>query len=82
MDNTVIIAMISFLGTLIGTAGGILTSSKLTNYRLEQLEKKMDSNSAVTSKIPLLEEKMGNISRRISVLEKENRENFMFFDGC
>lgn len=82
MDNTVIVAIISFVGTLMGTAGGILASSKLTNYRLEQLEKKMDSNSVITSKIPVLEEKMGNISRRVSVLEKENRENFMFFDGC
>lgn len=76
------VAIISFIGTLIGTAGGIVASSKLTNYRLEQLEKKMDSNTAVTSKIPVLEEKLGNVTRRISILEKENRDNFGFFDGC
>ena len=82
VDSTVIVAIISFAGTLIGTAGGIVASSKLTNYRLEQLEKKMDSNTTVTSKIPVLEEKLGNISRRISILEKENRDAFGFFDGC
>ncbi len=82
MESTVIVAIISFVGTLIGTAGGIMASSKLTNYRLEQLEKKMDSNTAVTSKIPVLEEKLGNVTRRISILEKENRDNFGFFDGC
>ena len=82
MDSAVIVAMISFVGTLMGTAGGIVASSKLTNYRLEQLEKKMDKNTSATSKIPLLEEKMGNISRRIAVLEKEHHNTYGFFDGC
>ena len=82
MENTVIVAIISFAGTLIGTVGGILASSKLTNYRLEQLEKKMDANTLITTKIPLLEEKIGSITRRISLLEKENRDTLSFFDGC
>ncbi len=42
MSDTIIIALISLLGTLGGTLGGILATSKLTNYRLEQLEKKVD----------------------------------------
>ena len=42
MSETIIIALISLLGTLGGTFGGILATSKLTNYRIEQLEKKGD----------------------------------------
>ena len=82
MDSAVIVAIISFVGTLMGTIGGILASSKLTNYRLEQLEKKMDKHTSATSKIPVLEEKMGNIARRILILEKENHNSYGFFDGC
>ncbi len=41
MDGTVLACVLSFLGTLIGSLGGILASAKLTNYRLEQLEKRL-----------------------------------------
>ena len=34
----IIIAGLSLLGTLAGTAGGIIVSGKLVNYRIEQLE--------------------------------------------
>ena len=40
MEHDVLIALLSLAGTLTGTLGGILTSARLTNYRIEQLEKK------------------------------------------
>ena len=42
MPNEILIALFSLLGTVIGSGGGILVSNKLVNYRLEQLEKKVD----------------------------------------
>lgn len=48
MDSTVIIALVSFAGTVVGTIGGIVATNKLVTYRLEQLEKKVDlHNNAV-----------------------------------
>lgn len=41
MDPTVIAALLSLAGSTIGTFAGIVVSSKLTNYRLEQLEAKV-----------------------------------------
>lgn len=35
-----IVALLSFVGTLLGSLADIVTSAKLTNYRIEQLEKK------------------------------------------
>lgn len=70
MNSAVLVAIISFLGTLIGTAGGIIASGKLTEYRLTQLEKKVDAHAASTSKIPIFEEKLSNLNGRISILEK------------
>lgn len=81
MNNTIIVAIISFAGTLIGTAGGILASSKLTVFRLEQLEKKLDSQSNTVSRIPVLEEKLHGIRRRVSALERDN-SRFSEFEGC
>ena len=82
MENTVIIALISFAGTLIGTAGGIFASGKLTAFRLEQLETKLDAQSRTVSKIPVLEEKINNINRRIRILEKDTDTRNSDFTGC
>ena len=39
--TTLAVAGMSLVGTLSGTFGGILVSSKLTTYRIEQLEKRV-----------------------------------------
>ena len=55
MDGNIAIALISFFGTLVGTFGGILTSSKLTTYRIEQLEKKVEKHNKVVERVYILE---------------------------
>lgn len=82
MSSTVIVALISFAGTLIGTAGGIIASSKLIDYRLGQLEKKVDSFSKAVSKIPVIEEKINNINRRIAKVESDKSASHSYYDGC
>ena len=42
MSKEVLIALVSLFGTIVGSGGGILVSNKLINYRLDQLEKKVD----------------------------------------
>lgn len=56
MDSAIIVAIISGLFTLVGTLGGILTSSKLTAYRIEQLEKKVDQHNQVIDRVYRLEQ--------------------------
>ena len=46
------------LGTVIGTFGGILTSSKLTSFRIEQLEKKVEKHNSVMERTYKLEGRM------------------------
>lgn len=55
MDSTVVIALISFLGTLIGTLGGIVATNKLTIFRIEQLEKKVEKHNKVVERVYILE---------------------------
>ena len=51
MSAEIIIAGLSLLGTLAGTAGGIIVSGKLVNYRIEQLEKKVEKHNNLISNL-------------------------------
>lgn len=70
MDNTVIVALISFVGTCVGTIGGILATSKLTNYRLQQLEEKVNKHNSVIERTFKLEGRMTEAEHDIRDLKK------------
>lgn len=64
-------ALFPLIGTLIGTFAGIITSAKLTNYRIEQLEKKVEKHNSVVSRTYIVEHDIENINRRIDDIEHE-----------
>ena len=66
MESTMIVAILSAAGSLIGSLAGLLT-----DYRLKQLEKKVDLHNNFAARLPVLEEKMKVADHRISDLEKE-----------
>lgn len=72
IDPTVIVALISLAGTLIGSLAGILVSAKLTTYRLEQLEKRVAEHNNFARRMPVVEEQIKVINHRIEDLEHEN----------
>ena len=81
MDNTVIVALISLAGTLIGSLGGILVSSKLTNYRIGQLEKKQEKYNnliertfKLEERIEIADEKIKVANHRLEDLEHERKD--------
>lgn len=55
MDSNIIVALFSLAGTLIGTFGGIITANKLTNFRIEQLEKKVEKHNTIVERTYILE---------------------------
>ena len=67
MDSTVISALISGAFTLVGTLGGIFVSGKLTTYRIEQLEKKMDKHNGVIERVYKLEQRDAVFEEEIKV---------------
>lgn len=71
MSNEVTVAIMALVGSAIGTIGGIIASSKLTNFRLEQLENKVDKHNSVIERTFILEEKMKVANHRIDDLEKK-----------
>lgn len=72
MNTNVIVAMLSLIGTLAGSLGGILVSSKLTNYRLQQLENRVAEHNHFAQRLPVIEEQIKVINHRLEDLEHEN----------
>ena len=65
--TTIIVAFITFLGSLIGTYSGF----KLTSYRVEQVEKKVEKHNNFAERLPILEEKLKVADHRIEDLERK-----------
>ena len=71
MTDVVIVAVISGLFTLLGSFFGVVASAKLTSYRSEQLEKKVDRHNNFAQRIPVIEEQIKVANHRIGDLERE-----------
>ena len=71
MNPEVIAAVLALVGTIIGSGGGIRVSSKLTNYRLQQLENKVAEHNNYARRMPVVEEQIKVINHRINDLEHE-----------
>jgi hypothetical protein len=70
MTDTIVVAIISLLGTLIGSFGG----TQLVKYRIEQLEKKVEKHNSIVERTYILEEKVKVANHRIEDLERKGEE--------
>lgn len=72
MSQEIVVALLAFLGTCVGTLGGILAASKLTNYRIEQLEKKVEKHNSVVERTYKLEGEVCELQHKVDyMMEKE-----------
>lgn len=71
MSETIIVSIISLVGTLGGSLGGILVANKLTNYRVEQLEKKVEKHNSIVERTFKLEGRMQEAEHDIRDLKNE-----------
>ena len=70
MNDSTLVAILSLIGTLIGSLGGILTANKLTNYRLSELEKKVEKHNMVIERVYRLEKHEAVLKEELDHLQK------------
>ena len=77
MTSEVLTAIFSLAGTLVGSLGGILAAGRLTAYRLQQLEEKVNKHNNLIERVYAIERHAAIIDVRIERLESEveNNEN-------
>lgn len=74
MSDTIIVAIIGLCGSAAGAFGGILISAKLTQYRLEQLEKKVQAHNSLIERTYKLEGQMTEVQHDIRDLKAVRAE--------
>lgn len=70
MSEEIFVAVLSLAGTLAGSLCGILAANRMTVYRIEQLEKKVDKHNGVVERTCRLEGRMTEAEHDIRDLKK------------
>ena len=76
MSNEIIIALLSLVGTVIGSGLGVIASSRLTNYRIQQLEKKVEKHNSVVERMAVAEKEIRVANHRIEELERKMEHEY------
>lgn len=74
MENEIIVSLLSLFGTLAGSFAGIITSGKLTNYRITELEKKVEKHNNLIDRTYRLEEEQEVEKEKIKVINNRLKD--------
>ena len=69
MEPEIVVALLSLVGTLGGSFLGVLASNKLINYRIQQLEKKVEKHNNLVERMVLVETEVKTAQHRLDSLE-------------
>ena len=69
MNEAIIVALLGFAGTLMGSLFGVLAAQKLTQYRLSQLEDKVNKHNNLIERTFRLEGRMNEAEHDIRDLK-------------
>lgn len=75
MSETMLVAVLSFIGTLLGSISGILAANRLTNYRIDKIEDRLNMMDALDRRIYNLETHNEVQDERIESLRREVTRN-------
>lgn len=75
MDGAVLVAVLGCMGTIIGSGLGAVAAASKTNFRLEQLEKKVDKHNGLMERMVAVEERSKSNTHRIDAWEQEYIEH-------
>lgn len=70
--DSIVVAIIGCVGSLLGSLLGVVTSSKLTQYRIAQLEEKMSKHNSIVERTHKLEGAVTKLQHDVRDL-KESR---------
>ena len=73
MSDIVVVAVISGAFTLVGSLLGVIASAKMTNYRMAQLEKKVEKHNNVVERMFRVEGRLTEVEHDVVGLKEYHR---------
>jgi len=77
MSDAIIVAVLSLVGTAIGSVVSVLTANRLTNYKIDELKKTVEKHNSLIDRtyklerdVTLVNEKLDVLDRRVDELER------------
>lgn len=67
IDSTIVVSVLGLAGSAIGSLCGVLINTKLSNYRIEQLEKKVDKHNNIIERVYELEQNKAVLFQQMKV---------------
>lgn len=78
MSDAIIVAILSLVGTAIGSIVSVLTANRLTNYKIDELRKVVEKHNGLIdrtykleSDLTLVNEKLDVLDHRVDALERK-----------
>ena len=72
--SEIIVALLAFLGTVLGSGLSIIANSRLTNYKIDELKKTVEKHNSLVERMYKLEEDTAIIEEKINVIEDKIKE--------
>lgn len=74
MNSEIMVALLSLMGTAFGSVAGIMTANRLTTYRIERLEEKVEKHNQLVERMIKVEESAKSAHHRLDELFAEREE--------
>ena len=74
MNSEIMVAFLSLIGTAFGSVTGIMTANRLTTYRIERLEEKVEKHNQLVERMIKVEESAKSAHHRLDELFAQTEE--------
>lgn len=78
MSDSIIVAILSLIGTALGAVVSVLTANRLTNYKIDELRKVVEKHNGLIDRtyklekdVTIVNEKMDVLDHRVDALERK-----------
>lgn len=73
VSDVVIVAIVGAIGSGLCSLLGVLASSKLTQYRLQELEKKVQAHNNLIDRMYKVEKKQSELEQKVEMLHSHDK---------
>lgn len=73
MTSEIVVALLGLVGTLAGSFLGVVTANKLVDFRLKQLETKVDKHNCIVERTYILEGQVTELQHDVKDLKDRTK---------